>query len=659
MSFKNIIILLAFFLQSFCLLTAQTSQNYMNQNLETLPDDALTSHDLIRLNASGNRLSGIVLGENIWQNVKYLYMNENNLTHVPESFRQLKQLSYLDLRNNPLKEIPSWLSELPELATLRLSRESLILLPGALEPLTHFVFADSKSELTIRMLLKKPRGIITVREVLSVLTVWHKVEEEIVLKPERELFYRMGAEDPSELPFDTMPSRLNPSGIEHIIWKSDSTSDSITAGLENFTTVDDFRTKKEINLSGRLMDILPDWLRLFKDLEVLSLENCQLKALPSWLSDLKNLKVLNLSGGPLPYIPAVLEHWLEEREEIILKSCSLQSLPAWLINGKSLKGIDLSGNYLTEIPESFFKGKNELEKINFSTNLIERISYDRPLTSLKFVNLNHNRLTEIPPFIYAGEELSHFDISGNRLVFISEKLSRWKNLDTLNLAENSLLYIPAELSLLSTIKTLDLSGNYIDSVPVEIMSKSGTHNYLLNPQFDGRYLKETLFRSVLEKGSVRELQVFLDYGMDPDYVFEDHLTPLVISTLSGRGSDVTRLLWEYGADINLTMNEAGLSPSGAAVLLLDDEAVMWMAARGADLQHEDKSARTMLHLASEGIIRTDLRRDKIIKYDRMVLFLLSSGVSHLITDSQGLTFIDTLPVSLREETRKIVNDYLK
>ena len=61
------------------------------------------------------------------KSLKYLYLNNNKLTSIPDSISKMKSLKYLYLSNNNLTSIPDSISNLKSLKTLYLENNSIII----------------------------------------------------------------------------------------------------------------------------------------------------------------------------------------------------------------------------------------------------------------------------------------------------------------------------------------------------------------------------------------------------------------------------------------------------------------------------------------------------------------------------------------------------
>ncbi|NND77976.1 MAG: hypothetical protein HKN39_07310 [Flavobacteriales bacterium] len=120
-------------------------------------------------------------------------------------------------------------------------------------------------------------------------------------------------------------------------------------GLENLVL--------ELKLSGKKHSKLPEELRAFKNLKVLSIKRSNLDSLPSWLSEL-----------PI--------------EELYLSKNRFQKMPAVLFEMKGLRELDLGHNYISNVPAEISQ-LQDLEKLSLWGNGI----YELPLEIKEMPNL--------------------------------------------------------------------------------------------------------------------------------------------------------------------------------------------------------------------------------------------------------------------------------
>ena len=70
-------------------------------------------------------------------NLDALYLNDLNLTHLPDWIGNLSQLTTLDVGDNQLTHLPDWIGNLSQLTTLDVSLNELTHLPDSIGNLTN------------------------------------------------------------------------------------------------------------------------------------------------------------------------------------------------------------------------------------------------------------------------------------------------------------------------------------------------------------------------------------------------------------------------------------------------------------------------------------------------------------------------------------------
>jgi len=188
-----------------------------NKSLAKIPHLLMKMTGLKYLKLENNNLS--FLSENIGtlENLEYLCLGGNNLDSLPDSFNNLKNLNTLEFYANNFNKVPEPISNLKELKALYLNHNNIQYLPDWIGELTNL----------------------------------------------RELFI----------------------GNNNL----DSLPDSI-GKLKNLDMLD---------LGNNNLDSLPESITELKNLRVLNVENNDLKSIPKYVKELKNLKVLIAKGNKL------------------------------------------------------------------------------------------------------------------------------------------------------------------------------------------------------------------------------------------------------------------------------------------------------------------------------------------------------------------------
>ena len=283
---------------------------------------------------------------------------------------------------------------------------------------------------------------------------------------------------------------------------------------------------KVLNISGNHIHSLPDdWghldlsaldishnvlseanssIKCPKNLEVLVMENCNLKYFPCHILELRKLRCLVLDDNPLGkldfdalqsnslqsislkscLIPEFYGSWLPNVQEINVENNSIQDFPADL--NRDITVLKLYGNQLDTIPDdlSLLENLNELdvsfcelkefpspilelkklEHLNISNNFIRSIPQDITRLQLKMFHLGRNPLDEFPKFLYQFSALEKTDLSNCYLERIPPVIFGLKNLTTINLRDNCITEIPEEVCQLN-LERLNVADNPLNELP--------------------------------------------------------------------------------------------------------------------------------------------------------------------------------------------------
>ncbi|GKV30358.1 hypothetical protein SLEP1_g39175 [Rubroshorea leprosula] len=279
----------------------------------------------------------------------------------------------------------------------------------------------------------------------------------------------------------------------------------------------------QLSLEGLYLDEnkikgpLPDMIKNFSSLRLLSLENNQLSGtvpksigLLSKLEELQissnslngmiteshfskasRLQTLDMSFNPLSFnfssdwIPPLRLGW------IALASCKLgPNFPSWLKNMRNFSYLDISGNGISDsIPKWFWNLTTGAFHVNLSSNHLygvlpylsttkfaylfgtqidlskNKMEGPLPVFSINvtFINLSENRFSGSISSLCTinGEVLAFLDVSNNQLSEeLPECMTRWTSLLILNLANNHLFgKIPSSIGSLSRLESLGLQNN--------------------------------------------------------------------------------------------------------------------------------------------------------------------------------------------------------
>lgn len=259
---------------------------------------------------------------------------------------------------------------------------------------------------------------------------------------------------------------------------------------------------------------IPEEIRIFKELEILTFTSNQISNLPNWLIEFKKLRNLGLSKNHLSYIPDVV-YLLENLESLNLSYndfeeieykgvlCSLRRLMIAETPLKSFPIIDqpegapplylnLSGTQITEIPKEV--GQMKISELWMSNNVLEYIApeigdieelYNIVLSGspklggklpetlgncklINHVNFKWCGLTEFPMFITELTNMQTMSLDNNLISEIPPEIGNLQKLSTFMIKENRLTTLPKEFNKLPRLSYLGLEYNQISSLPAEM-----------------------------------------------------------------------------------------------------------------------------------------------------------------------------------------------
>ncbi len=200
-------------------------------------------------------------------------------------------------------------------------------------------------------------------------------------------------------------------------------------------------TVKSLMFNKLYLELFPEVVFRFKNLEKLDLSDNLIETVPKRLSELKKLKFLSLSGNYINY------------EEFKFK------------RNKHLKDLNLQYTGMTKIPRSM-KRNRSLEILFLGNNPIVFTKNDfRKLTGLKALNLYNVKTATLPKSIAKLQKLEELDLYYNELQFLPKEICQLKNLKTLAVANNQLWNLPEEISKMPNLQTLYAHHNRLNSLP--------------------------------------------------------------------------------------------------------------------------------------------------------------------------------------------------
>ncbi|MCD2425457.1 leucine-rich repeat domain-containing protein [Niabella pedocola] len=235
-------------------------------------------------------------------------------------------------------------------------------------------------------------------------------------------------------------------------------------------------------------DAIPEGIRHFEDLEILSMPSNRIRAVPAWIGELKKLKGLYLGRNGIENIPDEIAN-CTMLEHLSLDENRLDHLPESLVTLPHLKKLDLGSNRLTRLPEGIASLK-KLTRLSVPANQLTAVPNGIVmLEQLDTLVLSGNRLSQLPAGLHRLHALKLLDVSFNpiantgftlpaslkRFVLVNsqlrafpEALKNCRQLEELQLVQSQIQMIPEWITALPNLKKLDLSGNQLVAIPAFI-----------------------------------------------------------------------------------------------------------------------------------------------------------------------------------------------
>jgi Leucine-rich repeat (LRR) protein len=394
------------------ILNKELKELYLSDNqLSSLPESFGNLKILINLELYGNQLNSLPESFGNLQNLPELRLSNNQLSSLPESFGNLQNLSSLYLENNQLSSLPESFGDLHNLSYLDLSNNQLSSLPesfGNLKYLSDLRLSNNKLE---------------------------KLNEKLTLISNLEHL------DISINQLDSLPQNFeNLSNIKYLNISINHIK-TIPKNIGNLIKM------IYMNASKNKIDELPESIGQCSSLIELNLSYNRLKSIPSSIGDLKIIKDLNVSNNEIINLPESLKY-LSNLPKIDLSYNQIELFPYFLSQIKSLQVLNLSNNKISEINSDIQDFTNLLE-LNMSGN--------------KFSSNDGSEKEFISDNIEMLKNLQSLDLSSCNLYYykIPETLFNLHNLRYLNLSDNDLYKIPEHIENLTNLITLSLANNEI------------------------------------------------------------------------------------------------------------------------------------------------------------------------------------------------------
>jgi len=457
--------------------------------LATLPDDIGELIDLETLIIEWSDIS--ILPDSFYnlKNLKVLHLEGNKLSSLRDNINQLVALETFDVEFNQLERIPASLSSLKNLKKILVSGNPLKEIIDCLAFENHLRL-QHKSEIAFSEPMQYwndcPKNILVLTDYWLEIPMT-RIEEIIAKNGITKLAINHSSEmhssemlkkvlDPKNIDYFKkitcllIPSFSNlkelPESIGQMCWleELELTCNKPYLGFPTIKLPESiFKLKKlkKLKLYGDRLDLpIPNLFSSFSELTHLELRLSPLNGgvIPESIFSLSKLQVLDLSWNSniAELSPKIGNLVNLEELNLYLK---MLTLPSDFGNLKKLKKLTLSGDALTSFPE---------------------VLLNLPL--LEELNLGGQKISELPKNLTGLNNLKKLDLKCNELQILPDSIGHLINLETLNLEQNKITSISEEIKLCSQLKNLNLASNeFLDKLPDSI----GNLTRLESIQIDG------------------------------------------------------------------------------------------------------------------------------------------------------------------------------
>uniref|UniRef100_A0A224X9X9 Putative leucine-rich repeat and immunoglobulin-like protein 1 n=1 Tax=Panstrongylus lignarius TaxID=156445 RepID=A0A224X9X9_9HEMI len=253
-----------------------------------------------------------------------------------------------------------------------------------------------------------------------------------------------------------------------------------------------------LDAAYNLITKLPQELKFYRALEVLSMEFNHITTLDRILSRSKQLKVLNFTHNKISILNENDFADLEYLEDLYLGYNNIVTLNNSLLPLISLRILNLSYNQIQEFSLQQLRGLTKLQLVDLSHNKINKLSGRMQnsvqlvtridelwlqfndlqalngslmgLTGLRTLNLSHNIIERISPDDLIGlDDLEILDISHNHIITLEETSKAvLPKLEELKASYNLLSHLEKDFHGLPRLCWADLSYNRIESISIAL-----------------------------------------------------------------------------------------------------------------------------------------------------------------------------------------------
>ncbi|KYQ91460.1 protein phosphatase 2C [Tieghemostelium lacteum] len=446
--------------------------------------------------------------------IQKLLLGRNKLTYLPDRISELGKLTVIDVSYNRLKSIPVQISYLEELVNLNLSGNKFMI---SATKENEIMLSINNNQQQQQPNTPRSRSLSTTVAVTVDLDESHD-NSSTVTTTESSPLNSPTAEDQQSLPVMNLNSNNSNDNNNNDDGDKKENGQGQTANDDSLNFIpwelSFLGNLKKLDLSSNQcrdddwegLNLLPNSIFWFTQIETLLISGCQLKSLSSDVQHLESLTYLDVSSNSLTELPVELS-MLHNLKTLVANYNLLTEIPTELSQlSKSLVSLDISNNQITSIPESLCY-LVYLEQLNLSNNklvslpdclfpgynpeIVQEHSEEQDqdqcgLCSLITLKLRGNHLKALPEqFFNTIRYVKNLDLSVNQLESIDLcGLSELDNLASLLLFNNKLKVLPESLfqqsqesiaeqgenidSIRPNLTTLNASGNTLTAIPVNI-----------------------------------------------------------------------------------------------------------------------------------------------------------------------------------------------
>jgi Leucine-rich repeat (LRR) protein len=404
--------------------------------------------------ASKNRLETIPAAEfHLAVSLEIVELDNNRLTHVPETLGLMQKLQRLDLSSNSLTSLPSELGDCLSLKYLNLHSNKIKYLPnriGNLINLEHF-------NISRNMLIELPE--------------------------ETQFMACLLFLDVAGNYLSTLPTNIgNCERLKYI----DASVNRITYLPLSFSQLS---ALEFANFENNDADLMVNNLSKLTSLCVLKLKSNKVQHVYADIGGCVNLAKLDLSSNAIVMMASEIG-LCTSLTEVLLSHNNLNSIPPELgacggveildasynrIRGqladsigqlRKLKRLVLSHNKITSFPHSII-GVSELTVMRADDNCIKELpSSFSKLHHLVELDLSLNNLTKFPSQVIGNSSLRLLSLHGNKLTLLPKSINQMTFLDKLDLSANKLRALPVEfVEILESVPDVTLIDNPWSDLP--------------------------------------------------------------------------------------------------------------------------------------------------------------------------------------------------